>query len=102
MTAPISHSLSALRAVMRERCIAYCLIPTADPHLSEYLPGRWRVREWLSGFTGSAGTLLVGAEFAGLWTDSRYFEQAERELDGSRIELMRLAVPHTSARRNLE
>ena len=66
---------------MRERCIAYCLIPTADPHLSEYLPGRWRVREWLSGFTGSAGTLLVGAEFAGLWTDSRYFEQAGRELD---------------------
>lgn len=80
---------------MRERCIAYCLIPTADPHLSEYLPGRWKVREWLSGFTGSAGTLLVGAEFAGLWTDSRYFEQAERELAGSGIELMRLAVPHT-------
>ncbi|HXS72782.1 MAG TPA: aminopeptidase P family protein [Rhodanobacteraceae bacterium] len=90
-----SDRIAALRAIMRERGIAFCLIPTADPHLSEYLPARWRVREWLSGFTGSAGTLLVGAEFAGLWTDSRYFEQAQRELGDSGIALMKLSVPHT-------
>ncbi|HEX6613836.1 MAG TPA: aminopeptidase P family protein [Rhodanobacteraceae bacterium] len=95
MNSPIPARLAALRAAMRGRDIAYCLIPTADPHLSEYLPLRWQVREWLSGFTGSAGTLVIGAEFAGLWTDSRYFEQAERELAGSGVELMRLRVPHT-------
>src|SRR5512146_2101212 len=95
MNSPIPDRLAALRAAMRGRDIAYCLIPTADPHLSEYLPLRWQVREWLSGFTGSAGTLVIGAEFAGLWTDSRYFEQAERELAGSGVELMRLRVPHT-------
>jgi Xaa-Pro aminopeptidase len=95
MNSPVPARLAALRAAMRERGIAFCLVPTADPHLSEYLPARWKAREWLSGFTGSAGGLLVGAEFAGLWTDSRYFEQAARELAGSGIELMRLAVPHT-------
>ncbi|HET6913827.1 MAG TPA: aminopeptidase P family protein [Rhodanobacteraceae bacterium] len=95
MNSPIPARLAALRAAMRERGIAFCLVPTADPHLSEYLPARWKVREWLSGFTGSAGTLLVGADFAGLWTDSRYFDQAERELAGGGIELMKLSVPHT-------
>ncbi|HJU26333.1 MAG TPA: aminopeptidase P family N-terminal domain-containing protein, partial [Rhodanobacteraceae bacterium] len=95
MTAPIPRRLSALRAAMRERDVAYCIVPTADPHLSEYLPERWRTREWLSGFTGSAGTLVVGADSAGLWTDSRYFGQAERELAGNGIGLMKLDVPHT-------
>ncbi|WP_298152408.1 aminopeptidase P family N-terminal domain-containing protein, partial [Metallibacterium sp.] len=69
-------------------------MPTADPHLSEYLPARWKAREWLSGFTGSAATLVVTADAAGLWTDSRYFEQAERELQGSGIALMKQRVPH--------
>ncbi|HET7556888.1 MAG TPA: aminopeptidase P family protein [Rhodanobacteraceae bacterium] len=95
MNSPIPARLAALRQAMRERGIAFCLIPTADPHLSEYLPARWKVREWLSGFTGSAGTLVAGEEFAGLWTDSRYFEQAERELAGSGVDLMKLSVPHT-------
>src|SRR5690348_6062598 len=95
MNSPIPARLAALRAVLRERGVAFCLVPTADPHLSEYLPARWKAREWLSGFTGSAGTLVVGVEFAGLWTDSRYFEQAERELAGSGVELLRLSVPHT-------
>ncbi|MER3547108.1 MAG: hypothetical protein C4338_05695, partial [Rhodanobacteraceae bacterium] len=95
MTSTIPHRLAALRLAMRERGIAYCIVPTADPHLSEYLPEHWRTREWLSGFTGSAGTLVVGTDFAGLWTDSRYFEQAERELAGSGIKLMKLGVPHT-------
>lgn len=68
-----------------------CLILSADPHLSEYLPPPWQGREWLSGFTGSAGTLVVTAHFAGLWTDSRYWEQAEAQLAGSGIDLMKLA-----------
>ncbi|MNO72082.1 Aminopeptidase [compost metagenome] len=66
------------------------LVPSADPHLSEYLPGYWQGRQWLSGFYGSVGTLVVTPGFAGLWVDSRYWEQAEQELKGSGIELMKL------------
>src|SRR5690606_26518281 len=66
------------------------LVPSADPHLSEYLPGHWQGRQWLSGFHGSVGTLVVMARFAGLWVDSRYWEQAQKELEGSGIELMKL------------
>ena len=89
-----SSPLVALRAAMHAQHAAACLVPTADPHLSEYLPSRWKAREWLSGFTGSAGTLVVTPDFAGLWTDSRYFEQAERELAGTGVTLMRQRVPH--------
>ena len=79
---------------MAKRSIAACLVPTADPHLSEYLPAHWQAREWLSGFTGSAGTLVVTATEAGLWTDSRYFSQAEQQLAGSGIALMKQGVAH--------
>jgi Xaa-Pro aminopeptidase len=75
--------------------VAAVIVPTADPHLSEYLPPRWQAREWFSGFTGSAGTLVVTAIGGGLWTDSRYFSQAETELAGSGLPLMKLNVPHT-------
>ncbi|MGH8278926.1 MAG: aminopeptidase P family protein [Gammaproteobacteria bacterium] len=85
--------IAALRAAMRQHQVAACIVPTADPHLSEYLPAHWKAREWLSGFTGSAGTLIATADFAGLWTDSRYFSQAERQLAGAGVELMRLVVP---------
>lgn len=95
MNSPVPARLAALRAVMLERGVAACIVPTADPHLSEYLPAHWQTREWLSGFTGSAGTLVVASDFAGLWTDSRYFSQAERQLEGSGIALMKLNVPHT-------
>ncbi len=91
----IPERIAALRAVMQQRGIAACIVPTADPHLSEYLPEHWTAREWLSGFTGSAGTLVVTPQFAGLWTDSRYFSQAERQLAGSDVELVKLNVPHT-------
>jgi Xaa-Pro aminopeptidase len=67
-------------------------VPSSDPHLSEYLPEHWRSRAWLSGFTGSAGTLLVAKDFAGLWTDSRYWVQAEKELAGTGIVLMKAAA----------
>jgi len=87
--------IAALRAAMQQHGVAAAIVPTADPHLSEYLPERWQARAWLSGFTGSAGTLIVSREHAGLWTDSRYFAQAEQQLAGSGIALMKLRVPHT-------
>jgi Xaa-Pro aminopeptidase len=92
---PVPDRIAALRDVMQQRAIAACIVPTADPHMSEYLPAHWQAREWLSGFTGSAGTLVVTPQFAGLWTDSRYFSQAERQLAGSGVELVKLNVPHT-------
>lgn len=95
MNNPIPARLVALRAAMQENGVAAVLVPSADPHLSEYLPAHWSAREWLSGFNGSAGTLIVGREQAGLWTDSRYFAQAEQQLAGSGISLMKLRVPHT-------
>ncbi|WP_374350384.1 aminopeptidase P family protein [Chitinimonas sp.] len=84
--------LAALRQAMSTQGLSACLIPSADPHLSEYLPRRWQGRRWLSGFHGSVGTLVVTADFAGLWVDSRYWTQAETELAGSGIQLMKIAV----------
>ncbi|MEO8778143.1 MAG: aminopeptidase P family protein [Rhodanobacter sp.] len=95
MNNPIPARLAALCAAMKEHGVVAVLVPSADPHLSEYLPTRWATREWLSGFSGSAGTLIVGPDQAGLWTDSRYFSQAEQQLAGSGIDLMKLRVPHT-------
>ncbi|HKS12744.1 MAG TPA: aminopeptidase P family N-terminal domain-containing protein, partial [Pseudomonas sp.] len=82
--------LARLREVMAEEAVDALLVPSADPHLSEYLPGYWQARQWLSGFHGSVGTLVVTRDFAGLWADSRYWEQAEKELAGSGIVLMKL------------
>ncbi|HXO99328.1 MAG TPA: aminopeptidase P family protein [Luteibacter sp.] len=92
---PIPARIEALRAAMAREGVAAVVVPTADPHLSEYLPPRWQARQWLSGFTGSAGTLVVTAREGGVWTDSRYFSQAEGELAGSGLPLMKLNVPHT-------
>jgi Xaa-Pro aminopeptidase len=80
---------------MAREGVAAVVVPSADPHLSEYLPPRWQAREWFSGFTGSAGTLVVTATGGGLWTDSRYFSQAEAELAGTGLPLMKLNVAHT-------
>lgn len=88
-----ADKLGVLRAGMRKAGVQAYLIPGTDPHQSEYLPACWQRREWLSGFTGSAGELLVTARQAFLWTDGRYFLQAERELIGSGIELMRMGQP---------
>ncbi|NHC61265.1 aminopeptidase P family protein [Paenalcaligenes suwonensis] len=85
----ISDRIQALRAVMQQAAVQACFIPSADPHLSEYLPEHWQARAWLSGFGGSAGSLLVTADFAGLWTDSRYWVQAESDLRDSGVTLMR-------------
>ncbi|MBA6057815.1 aminopeptidase P family protein [Pseudomonas juntendi] len=92
---PFEHSvpqrLMRLRQAMAARHVDALLVPSSDPHLSEYLPGYWQGRQWLSGFHGSVGTLVVTSAFAGLWVDSRYWEQAEHELAGSGIELMKLS-----------
>ena len=93
---PIPARLAALRDAMQQHGVDAVLVPSADPHLSEYLPEHWQARAWLSGFTGSAGTLIVTADHAGLWTDSRYFSQAERQLAGTGISLMKLQVPHAA------
>ncbi|PVZ37206.1 aminopeptidase P family protein [Pseudomonas sp. CC120222-01a] len=86
----VPERLARVRAVMAREGVDALLVPSADPHLSEYLPGYWQGRRWLSGFDGSVGTLVVTADFAGVWVDSRYWEQAEKELDGSGIVLMKL------------
>lgn len=86
----VPQRLTRVRQAMAVEGIDALLVPSADPHLSEYLPGYWQGRQWLSGFHGSVGTLVVTADFAGLWVDSRYWEQAEHELAGSGIELMKL------------
>ncbi|NEJ75015.1 aminopeptidase P family protein, partial [Rhizobium phaseoli] len=82
---------------MKQAGLAAWLVPSADPHLSEYLPGRWQGREWLSGFTGSVGTLVVTADFAGLWVDSRYWVQAEAQLTGTGVQLMKMFGGQQSA-----
>ncbi|WP_063913977.1 aminopeptidase P family protein [Pseudomonas sp. p21] len=86
----VPQRLARMRQAMAAEGIDALLVPSADPHLSEYLPGYWQGRQWLSGFHGSVGTLVVTLEFAGLWVDSRYWEQADHELAGSGIELMKL------------
>ncbi|KVT39793.1 aminopeptidase P family protein [Burkholderia multivorans] len=94
---PVPARLALLRdAMVREDLAAY-LVPSADPHLSEYLPERWQARRWLSGFTGSVGTLVVTADFAGLWVDSRYWVQAEAELAGTGVQLMKMTGGQQSA-----
>ncbi|MBD1589217.1 aminopeptidase P family protein [Pseudomonas typographi] len=91
MTAAIiAQRLRRARETLANASVDALLVPSADPHLSEYLPAYWQGRQWLSGFTGSMATLVVTAGFAGLWADSRYWEQAEAELDGTGITLMKL------------
>ncbi|AEV61835.1 aminopeptidase P family protein [Pseudomonas ogarae] len=94
-TEPLPHGLVPqrlvqIRQLMSREGIHALLVPSADPHLSEYLPGYWQGRQWLSGFHGSVGTLIVTGSFAGVWADSRYWEQATKELEGSGIELVKL------------
>ena len=96
LASPIPARLGLLRAAMQSQGLAAYIIPSADPHLSEYLPRRWQGREYMSGFTGSVGTLVVTADFAGLWVDSRYWSQAEKELAGTGIEVMKIATANTT------
>lgn len=86
----IQERISQLRQVLKNNDISAIIIPSADPHLSEYLPEYWQGRQWLSGFTGSVGTLVVTHDFAGLWADSRYWVQAADQLEDTGITLQKL------------
>jgi Xaa-Pro aminopeptidase len=90
----IPARLTAFRAAMATCGLTAYLLPSSDPHQSEYVAPRWQTRTWLSGFTGSAGTLVVTPTEAGVWTDSRYFIQAESELADTGVTLQRQNVPH--------
>ena len=87
------EKVAALRQLMEQHNIDAWIVPSSDPHQSEYVADCWRNRAWISGFSGSAGTVVITREKAGLWTDSRYFLQAARELQGSGIELFKMAMP---------
>lgn len=89
----IFERVNALRTLMEEKKIHAYIITSSDPHMSEYVPEYWTARQWISGFTGSAGTVVITRDKAGLWTDSRYFLQAEKELEGSGINLFKMGVP---------
>lgn len=91
----IQERLKKLRDKMRQRHIDLAIIPHVDPHQSEYMSDHWHLREFFSGFSGSAGTLVVGLDKALLWADSRYFLQAAKQLEGTGIELMKIAMPGT-------
>ena len=89
----MKSEILALQKEMASRNVDACLIPTSDYHQSEYVNAFFKCRAYLSGFTGSAGTLIVTTDAAGLWTDGRYFLQADRQLDGTGITLFRSGEP---------
>lgn len=95
MKQSIKERIHALRMTFRPNNIKAFIIPSTDPHLSEYVAPYWMSREWISGFTGSAGTAVILMDKAGLWADSRYFLQAEKELEGSGITLYKEMLPET-------
>jgi Xaa-Pro aminopeptidase len=89
-TSPFRLRIEHAQQALQRRGLAAVLVPSSDPHLSEYLPARWQGRQWLSGFTGSMGTLVVTRDTAAVFADSRYWTQAERELAGSGIDLVKI------------
>ena len=89
------EKVTSLRAEMKKNNIHAFIVYSADPHMSEYLPAEWQERTWLSGFTGSAGFVVITSDKAGLWTDGRYFTQAPQELKGSGIELFKDGIEGT-------
>ncbi len=95
MSTLIKKRIEDLRQWMAQQQVEAFIIPSTDPHLSEYVAPHWQSREWISGFTGSAGTVVVTRSEAGLWTDSRYFLQAANQLQGTDIELYKEMLPET-------
>lgn len=95
MAQEIKKRIEALREWLNRNNLSAFIIPSSDPHLSEYVAPHWKSREWFSGFTGSAGTVVVTADKAGLWTDSRYFIQAADQLAGTGIDLYKEMLPET-------
>lgn len=84
-----AEKLASLRTALLQKGINLYIIPSSDPHLGEYIPDHWQIINWLTGFTGSAATVIITDTFAGLWTDSRYFIQAEKQLFGSGFEFVK-------------
>jgi Xaa-Pro aminopeptidase len=99
-TSPFRLRIERVQQALRQQGLSALLMPSSDPHLSEYLPARWQGREWLSGFTGSMGTLAVTTERAALFADSRYWEQAQAQLAGSGIELVK--IPTATATHHID
>ena len=97
---PIRERVERVREALAKHGAFALLMPSADPHLSEYLPGRWQGREWLSGFTGSMGTLVITRDAAALFADGRYWVQAEAQLQGSGIGLQK--IPTAAATHHIE
>ena len=95
MSNQINTRITLLRNIMKAKNLQAFIIPSTDAHMSEYIPEHWESRRWISGFTGSAGTVVITLDKAGLWTDSRYFIQAEKELSGSEIVLFKDRIPGT-------
>lgn len=95
-TSPFRLRIEQAQAALARHGLAAVLVPSSDPHLSEYLPERWQGRQWLSGFTGSMGTLVVTRDHAAVFADSRYWVQAEAELAGSGIELVKIPTGNAS------
>lgn len=91
----VTEKIAAFRARMKDENFAAVIVPTADSHASEYIADYFKTRQWLSGFTGSAGTLVIGEKEAALFVDGRYFIQAERQIAGSGITLMRMGTAGT-------
>jgi len=91
----VKANIEILRQFMQREQVHACIIPSTDPHISEYTPTRWKTRAWISGFTGSAGTVVITKDKAGLWTDSRYFLQAEQQLKDTGIDLYKEGLPET-------
>ncbi|WP_132995060.1 aminopeptidase P family protein [Sporanaerobacter acetigenes] len=89
----INERIASLRSLMKERGIDAYIIPTYDPHQSEYVGDHWKTRVWISGFTGSAGTVVITMKEAGLWTDGRYFIQAANQIKDSEIKLFKMGIP---------
>ncbi len=92
----INDRISAIRSGLLAHDIDAVIIPSGDPHQSEYMADHWQSRAWASGFTGSSGTVVITHDHAGLWTDSRYFIQAVQQLEVSDFVLHRLLIPHTA------
>ncbi len=92
----VQEKLEKLRELMLNQHVDALAVMSADPHMSEYLPDYWKARQWLSGFSGSVGTLVVTQNFAGLWADGRYWVQAEQQLVGTGFELQKLTSDESS------
>lgn len=95
MKSEIINRIASLRNFMRKHKLSAFIIPSTDPHSGEYIPKHWEARKWISGFTGSAGTVVVTLDKAGLWTDSRYFLQAAEQLENTGITLFKERLPET-------